>query len=92
MEGLSECRREIEDIDQDMADLFYRRMSVSRRIAQVKRENGMPVKDAVREEELLRKNMTYISDPAMKPYYEEFMKTVFTLSCRSQEAEVEEKP
>ena len=50
---LQELRRQIDDIDAQVAALYRRRMEAARRIGEYKRENGLPVHDAAREEALL---------------------------------------
>ena len=50
---LMELRKQINEIDREMLDLFLRRMQVSSNVAEYKRQNGLPVLDAARERELL---------------------------------------
>lgn len=50
---LMELRKQINEIDREMLDLFLRRMQVSSNVAEYKRKNGLPVLDAARERELL---------------------------------------
>ena len=50
---LSTLREQINQIDNDMLELFLRRMQVSSDIAEYKRQNNLPVLDAARERELL---------------------------------------
>ena len=50
---LKECRREIDIIDEQILDLFARRMDVSAQVAAYKKEHGLPVLDAAREREKL---------------------------------------
>jgi monofunctional chorismate mutase len=52
---LSELRREIDVIDGEITELVQRRMAVAAKIAQYKRENGLPVLDACREAEKLKR-------------------------------------
>ena len=50
---LKDYRKQIDEIDNQMVDLFCRRMEVASAIAQYKKENGMQVLDASREREKL---------------------------------------
>ena len=50
---LKECRREIDSIDDQLLELFARRMGVSAQVAAYKKEHGLPVLDAAREREKL---------------------------------------
>ncbi|MBQ8747273.1 MAG: chorismate mutase [Clostridia bacterium] len=50
---LSELRKQIDTIDNDLLRLFMERMQISNSIAEYKREHGLPVLDSARERELL---------------------------------------
>ena len=50
---LKECRTEIDAIDDQLLELFARRMGVSAQVAAYKKKQGLPVLDAVREREKL---------------------------------------
>lgn len=67
-----------------MAGLFEKRMNCSAQIAAYKRTKGLPVKDAAREEELIRKNLSYIKDEEIREFYIEFIRKVIELSCQRQ--------
>ena len=54
---LQELRNEINAIDGEMLALLERRLAVCRGIAECKRENGLPVRDAARETEKLHEAM-----------------------------------
>ena len=52
---LLECRKEIDNIDKELVELFVKRMNVAKEVAAYKKENGMNVYDAERERKLLEK-------------------------------------
>ena len=52
---ISELRKEIDDIDSQLVDLYCRRMDTAREIGRYKQENGLPVLDSERERNLLNK-------------------------------------
>lgn len=54
---LQELRNEINRIDGEMLALLERRLAVCRGIAECKRGNGLPVRDAARETEKLHEAM-----------------------------------
>ena len=54
-ENLEELRGRIDQIDQQMVDLFKARMELSGQVAEYKREKGLPVLDTGRERALLGK-------------------------------------
>ncbi len=51
--NLSDIRRDIDRIDGEMLRLIAERMECSKRVAEYKRENGLPVFDAERERQIL---------------------------------------
>lgn len=50
---LLELRKQIDDVDNQLIPLLLRRMNISRDVAQYKHENGIPVLNAQREQEIL---------------------------------------
>ena len=50
---LNEIRREINDIDDQLLPLLMRRMDAAGKVARIKREAGLPVLDAEREQQIL---------------------------------------
>ena len=50
---LKDYRKQIDEIDDQMVDLFRRRMEVASAIAEYKKQRGMQVLDATREREKL---------------------------------------
>ena len=52
---ISELRKQIDDIDSKLVDLYCRRMKTAREIGRYKRANGLPVLDSERERILLNK-------------------------------------
>jgi len=55
MKDLKEVRREIDEIDEEMVNLFVRRMAAAESVAAAKRGNGAPVLNPGREREILAK-------------------------------------
>ena len=54
MDELQELRREIDGIDRELVELFRRRMDVTARVGEYKRERGIPVLDQERERQVLQ--------------------------------------
>ena len=52
---IDEKRREIDEIDAAIVELLHRRASVSREISVLKMSAGLPIRDADREAEILRR-------------------------------------
>ncbi len=72
-ETLSELRRHIDKIDQELLDLLAQRMRISREIGQYKKENNMPILQTQRYDEILNKRIAQAIELEMSG---EFMKTV----------------
>ncbi len=77
---LKALRKEIEETDRLMAELFVRRMETADKIAAYKRENGIPVSDPARESENISRNLAYIDNENLKEYYIDFLKNTMALS------------
>lgn len=81
---LTVAREMIGDIDRQMAALFEKRMDAARLVAEHKKENGLPIYDAGRERQLIKKNSEYIENEEIKEFYISFQKDVMDISKRFQ--------
>ena len=52
---LSDVRREIDDIDRQLLDLFVRRMHAAEKVAAVKKRIGAPIIQPEREQQILER-------------------------------------
>ena len=80
MADLEKARLEINDIDKQMAQLFEKRMSAVRLVAEYKRLNGVRVTDSAREEEVIKRNSALVKDEALKPYFISFLQNNMEVS------------
>ncbi|WP_051823890.1 chorismate mutase [Clostridium sulfidigenes] len=55
MNELEQCRKEIDEIDKELINLFERRMDVAIRVANYKKENDLPIYDEERESKVIKK-------------------------------------
>ena len=85
MGNIDEYRKEINEIDKEMAGLFEKRMAVSKKVAEYKSEYGLPVKDSTRESQIYAKCAETINNPEIESYYVGFQQNVIALSCEYQE-------
>ena len=85
MDKLQEARTQINEIDSEMAALFERRMQTARVIAEYKKERGLQIYDAKREQAVIEKNAAYIKDPDIRSYYVRFLQDEMAVSKRYQE-------
>ncbi len=84
MNELDSARKEINEIDAEMAKLFERRIGVCRTVASYKKERGLSVKDPSREAELIQRNKSLITDPDAASYYPLFIRNMIDLSSGYQ--------
>ena len=84
MDKLGEARRQINDIDAQMAALFAQRMEAVRLVAEHKQEHGLPVFDAQREAQVIETNSKRIADDEIRSYYVNFLKSTLKLSRQYQ--------
>ena len=82
---LNELRLEIDRIDDDLVRLFGQRMEVSARIADYKKENGLPIFVPSREAEKLL-DVSQKAGPEMAPYAKVLYDLLFELSRGYQSA------
>lgn len=80
---LNGYRAELDGIDAEMAVLFEKRMNTVKNIAEYKKQNGIPVTDLKRENEMLNKNLQYVSEEN-RAYYRDFLESVTGVSKRRQ--------
>lgn len=81
----NELRKEIDQIDRQLVQLFEKRMKVSTEIAEYKLANNLPVLDAQREKMVINKNISYLNDRTLDTYISEFSKHLMELSRRRQQ-------
>ncbi len=78
MEDLKELRAKLDAIDRDMVALFEKRMDISRKVAETKKEQGLPVLDQSREEQVLASRCGYLTDTTItaetRALYQEIMR------------------
>lgn len=84
MSKLDELRQSIDQIDQELVQLFERRMAVTEQVGRYKQEIGMPVLDAAREREVLAKKVDLISNPALQSDVVRLYENIMAISRRQQ--------
>ncbi|VEU80349.1 chorismate mutase [Haploplasma axanthum] len=77
---INELRKEIDEIDTLMQDLFKKRLAVARKIGEYKKEKNLPIYDSKRENEILLRLKEKYDDKDTVFYYERFMKELFSIS------------
>lgn len=89
MEDLQQLRREIDQIDRQITDLFRRRMAVTAEVGAYKVAHHMPVLDPQREQEVLAKKAALVEE-ALRGDVTELFETIMSISRRQQRRLVEE--
>ncbi|MGO1581196.1 MAG: shikimate kinase [Peptoniphilaceae bacterium] len=81
--NLDKLRKKLDQIDEEIIDLFQKRMEVTREIADYKKENNLPITDINRENEVVNRLEEISLEDfkfIVKPLYNE----IFTLSKKYQ--------
>ena len=76
---LSEIRQQIDEIDQELVELFCRRMSLSAQVADYKKANNLPIFVPARERAILQK-VAELAGPEMENYTRVLYSMLFELS------------
>lgn len=84
MSDLDQARKTINEIDQEMARLFEKRMNAVRTVVKYKKSHGLPVEDLLREADLVRVNAALIENEDYRSYYVDFLRHTMELSKRMQ--------
>jgi chorismate mutase len=80
---LEEARKDIDIIDQELKDLFLKRMAVAKSIAEIKAVTGDEIYKPDREALIIDK-MTSDVDESIKPLYIDFIKKILEISRNYQ--------
>lgn len=80
MKDLDTCRKEIDEIDQQMIQLFEKRMNVAKDVVTYKLANDLEIFQAARENQVVEKNKERISQDILLPYAELFIRDMMNIS------------
>ena len=81
---LSECRKEIDNIDKELVKLFEKRMNVAINVAKYKIENNLPIFNEAREVEVIKKNVDRLNNKEYSKLTENFCNHLMALSRKLQ--------
>ena len=84
MDELQEARLQINAVDKEMAALFVKRMRAVEQVSAYKQAHGLPVLDAAREVEVVRRNAALVEDTTLQEYYVNFLRYNMQLSSQYQ--------
>jgi chorismate mutase/prephenate dehydratase len=77
---LDEARKNINEVDSQMTELFVKRMRAAEMVYEHKKEFGLPIYDEKRESEVIEKNLILIKDEVLKEYYVDYLKHLMSVS------------
>ncbi len=80
MTDLEKYREQINEIDEQMRDLFKKRMQVAKEIALYKKERNLKVYDPVREKAVIEKNVALLKDSELERHYSLFLQRMMDIS------------
>jgi monofunctional chorismate mutase len=84
MDDLKELRNEIDAIDEKIILLFEERMEAVLKIADYKKQNGIPILNEEREKEVIKKNTRRLKNKAFEASLEKFLVYMMSLSREEQ--------
>lgn len=82
---LKEFRENIDKIDDQIVELFEKRMQLVKGIANYKKENNIQIENKNREEIVIKKAKNKLDDKELEKYIEVFMKDLMKISKKYQE-------
>jgi len=83
---LEQCRKEIDEIDKELINLFERRMDVAIRVANYKKENDLPIYDEERESKVIKKNVDNLKNKNYDLLARRFFLSIMEFSRSLQES------
>ncbi len=80
MKDLLQCRQEIDEIDEQLIQLFEKRMSVAKDVVMYKIDKDMPIFQSDREKQVIEKNINRIQNEQLKKYAHFFIQDMMNIS------------
>ncbi len=90
MSVLEEYRRQIDEIDARLTELFLERMEVTGKVGEYKKAEGIPVLDNHRERQVIASKIERVSTPAEKSDIAALYRSIMAISRRQQRRLVRE--
>ena len=90
MSQLEEYRRQIDQIDRDLAALFLKRLEVTEAVGAYKQKEGLAVLDAERERQVVAARTALTDDPVRKADLAALYEAIMGISRRQQRRLVRE--
>ncbi|MBP3892325.1 MAG: chorismate mutase [Solobacterium sp.] len=90
MRKIEEIRHDIDEVDQELVKLFERRFHLVEEVIAYKMEQQLPIYDAQRELEILKKNLNRLNDTKLSSYFEAWYQKMLEISKQYQEERKQE--
>ena len=91
MSLLDDYRTQIDSIDAKLVPLFLERMAVTQKVGEYKKQNGLPVLDSGREQEVIAAKTALAHDPTEKADVARLYESIMAISRRQQRKLVKEE-
>ena len=88
--SLDKSRKEINEIDRQMAELFVQRMRVVEAVAEYKKEHDIAIIDKAREAQVIERNSALVEDDVLREYYISFLRENMAISRAYQSRIIED--
>lgn len=85
---LEELRNEIDNVDEELVELFEKRMEIVLNVAKYKKENNLPILNNSREEEVIKKNINYLKNKNLQEYLTDFFVKLMNVSKEYQKEQI----
>ena len=83
--NMENLRKEIDLLDEEMLELFLKRMAIVKKIALEKKDLGLPILNQNREQEILGRMTSKIDDQYLSGLYPKFIVNIMEISRIYQE-------
>ncbi|MBR0109161.1 MAG: chorismate mutase [Bacteroidales bacterium] len=80
MSKLEDIRAKIDEVDEQLAELFAERINLVKDVSKLKHEQDLPIEDLKREKEVLEKHSKRFGNPQEKAAYERFQRELIAIS------------
>ena len=90
MSQLDQYRQQIDAIDAELVQLFLKRMVVTQKVGEYKKEQGLPVLDSQREKQVIAAKTALTPDPAAKADVAALYESIMAISRKQQRKLVQE--
>ncbi|MCI8651837.1 MAG: bifunctional chorismate mutase/prephenate dehydratase [Oscillospiraceae bacterium] len=90
MSQLDQYRQQIDAIDAELVQLFLKRMAVTQKVGEYKKEQGLPVLDSQREKQVIAAKTALTPDPATKADVAALYESIMAISRKQQRKLVQE--